>query len=134
MMRRKFLTLAVACLPILAAASGMLVVNQWSQQFPGGAYTWDGATTFAANLVEGGFSDWRLATRAEWQTAITNGTVGSLQPNLGPGNYFWTADHQGTRAWMVEIVTDPNGNVIAAQSGATKRVLKGSATYAVAVR
>lgn len=109
----------------------------WSQDFyvaTSSTWTWTGATNHAANLVEGGFSDWRLPTRAEWQAAIQAGTVGPLQPNLPQGNYYWTADTKGTKAYAITVTTDASGNVIAAQSGQTALLVKTSAIYGVAVR
>lgn len=137
-MRMNAIMLALlASMAIAADAGTPPPVIQWSQQFPGGAYDWFAATAYAANLVEAGHSDWRLATRAEWQAAIANipnVPLGPFQPNIPANNTFWTADQQGQRAWMVYIATDANGYVIQNLSGATIRQLKGSYTYAAAAR
>lgn len=102
----------------------------WSQEFAG-SWTWSAAKNQAANLVEGGYSDWRLPTRAEFQSAIQGATL----PALSAGTYlYWTSEKQGNRAWAVTIATDASGNVIPSQSGGTSLILQASFVHAIAIR
>lgn len=102
----------------------------WSQPFAG-SWTWSPASQHAAGLVEAGFSDWRLPTRAECQAAIQGGTL----PALTSGSfYYWTSEKQGNRAWAVKITADANGVVIPAQSGTATKLLQTSFVQAIATR
>ncbi len=112
-------------------AAPMPVTVSWSQFF-GARATWSQANTYAANLVEGGYSDWRLPTRAEFQTAISGGTMPALTPNTAW--WYWTSERQGNRAWVVTIVTDANGNVLPAQSGGTSKQLQVSLLASIGIR
>lgn len=107
------------------------VTFSWSQFF-GARATWSQANTHAANLVEGGYSDWRLPTRAEFQAGIQGGTMPALTPDTGW--LYWTSERQGNRAWVVQIVTDANGQVIPSQSGATSKQLQVSLLASIGVR
>jgi hypothetical protein len=44
----------------------------WSYQ-PDGNWTFDGAKNYCANLVEGGQTDWRMATISELESVVSNG-------------------------------------------------------------
>jgi hypothetical protein len=114
--------------PSLAVAP---LAISWSQFF-GARTTWTQASTYAANLVEGGYSDWRLPTRAELQAAIQGGTLPALTPNTAW--WYWTSEAQGNRAWVVTIATDANGIAIPSQSGATSKQLKVSLLASIGVR
>ncbi len=107
------------------------VTVSWSQFF-GARGTWPQVNTYAANLVEGGYSDWRLPTRAEFQAAISSGTMPVLTPNTAW--WYWTSETQGNRAWVVTIVTDANGNAIPSQSGATSKQLQVSLLASIGIR
>ena len=98
-------------------------------------YTWANAQSmFIATLNQqnfGGYSDWRLPTRAEFQSAIQGATL----PTLSVGTYlYWTSEKQGNRAWAVTIATDANGSVIPSQSGGTSLILQTSFVHAIATR
>lgn len=103
----------------------------WSQPFPG-SWSWAPAKQYAANLVEAGYSDWRLPTRAEYQSAITGGTLPTLIPSSTLP--YWTSEKQGNKAWTVKIATDQFGAVIPLQSGATFAWGQGSFIEAIAIR
>lgn len=107
------------------------VVAAWSQPF-GARLTWSQANSTAANLVEGGYTDWRLPTRAELQAAIQSGSLPTLTPNTGW--FHWTSERQGNRAWVVTLVTDANGDVIPSLSGATSKQLQVSLLAALGTR
>lgn len=134
-MKALALTAALLCSTLLNSpnatfAAPLPATVSWSQPFPG-SWNWGPAKTYAANLVEGGYSDWRLPTRAEFKPAIQSAAL----PALTPGTYFyWTSEKQGTRAWAVTIATDSNGAVIQGQSGATSLVLQSSALHAIGTR
>jgi len=62
--------------------------NTMSPERGGSFYTFAAAKSYCSNLVEGGYDDWRMATRDELKTAYANGA----------GNYldvFWVTDHSG---------------------------------------
>ena len=93
----------------------------WTQGTGGG--TWQEATLQAANHVEGGFTDWRLPTVDELQTAVTDSdpaTFGQYDPNVNFAS-FWTSKSQGNWSYVINVVTDANGYPIPSQSGAGKK-------------
>lgn len=134
----KFLIVAIlavasfASFTTRATSAPVAQANDWSQPLAGSA-TWSFARNWALALVEGGFSDWHLPTRAQLTAAIQNGTLPSLQ--LGAGSWlFWTSEKRGNRAYAIWIATDANGNVLPAQSGAEALVLQSSTIPAIATR
>ena len=132
----KTLLLAAALLgsTILALSHSSLAAPpaiSWSQPFPG-SWSWAPAKQYAANLVEAGYSDWRLPTRVEYQSAITGGTLPTLIPSST--YFYWTSEKQGNKSWYVKIATDAGGAVIPAQSGATGLTIQGSTLIAIGTR
>lgn len=107
-------------------------VLSWSQPFAG-SWTWAGATTQAQNLVEAGFNDWRLPTRAELQAAVQAGSLTGLTPNTNQA-LIWTKDAKGNRAYAVVVTTDAFGDVVPSQSGTVVLITKTSFVWAVATR
>lgn len=63
---------------------------------------WNTATQYAADLVEGGYSDWRLPTRAELETAASHLAYPQL---LGSGECWSSTTQGGTRAYTVNLQT-----------------------------
>jgi hypothetical protein len=118
----------------LGNAAPVALSTSWSQD-PGLQGSWDNCMSVAANLVEGGFSDWRLPTRAELQSAIQNGTLPAITV-IPPSSSFWiwTSERKGTRAYAVVITTDAAGVVIPSQSGSVQLPLRRSNLNAVAIR
>ena len=115
------------CAPLPTPA----VTLSWTvdtQAYTGG--DWNGAVTAAANHVEQGYSDWRLPTEQELQGAlqIPAGQAGSWgldTRNPDGQGHGWTSRSQGQRAFAVTIAKS-GSFVIASQSGATDKFLKGS--------
>lgn len=101
----------------------------WGPNYNG---SWDSAKQNAAAWTEGGYTDWRLPTVLELQTAlaIPAGQPGSWGLNLrNPGSTHrgYTSKTQGQWAITVFIATDAAGAVIqASPTGQTSKVLKGS--------
>lgn len=118
----------------LASSAPVVFSTSWSQD-PGLRGSWDNCAAVAANLVEGGFSDWRLPTRAELVGAIQNGTLPAITV-IPPSSSFWlwTSERKGQRAYAVEVTTDAAGVVIPSQSGAIHLPLRRSNLNALAVR
>ncbi len=132
----KTLLLAVALLgsTILALSHSSLAAPptvSWSQPFPG-SWSWAPAKQYAANLVEAGYSDWRLPTRAEYQFAITGGTLPALTPSST--YFYWTSEKQGNKAWVVSIATDAGGAVIPLQSGSASLTSQASTVIGIGIR
>jgi hypothetical protein len=83
------------------------------------------AVQYAAALVEGGFSDWRLPTVEELQAAVTDAdpaTFGQAQYPNG-SNAYWSSKTQGKMwAFAIQVVSDANSYPIPAQSGGVLKV------------
>lgn len=92
----------------------------WSLAAPG-SVSWDYARNYGANLVEGGFDDWRMPTEAELQAAWANGAPTHL---AYPGPAIWSTRTQGRWAYWVGLTSD----------GLSHRTLKASALTGVFVR
>lgn len=92
----------------------------WSLAAPG-SVDWNYAQNYGANLVEGGYSDWRMPTEAELQGAWANGAPTHL---AYPGPAIWSTRTQGRYAYWVGLCTD----------GRSHRTLKGSYLTGVFVR
>lgn len=62
--------------------------------YGGLAATYSEDKTYCANLVEGGYSDWRLPTTAEFQAAVNNSAASHLYlPDQGWGR--WLSETKG---------------------------------------
>jgi hypothetical protein len=127
--------LGVAALFSSTSAGTPVQTVTWSQQFSN-SWTWSGARTHAGALVEAGYNDWRLPTRAELRTAIQSGALPVLIPVSPNGATipFWTSEKRGNRAYAILIATDANGVVLAAQSGAEALLTLPSFVHAIATR
>lgn len=62
---------------------------------------WNTANQHAADLNEGGYSDWRLPSRAELETAASHLAAAQL---VGAGS-SWSSTTQGQRAYYVNLST-----------------------------
>lgn len=130
-MNRRFAALAVAltvtALPLAAQTPpGACVVNDasfttreggcqdqagnlvWSSRQIG-TWTWANTATWCGNLVEGGFSDWRVPTLAELQAVDTHGAAAHLHDITVNGQYFWSSTARGNRAWAHAFGTHADG-------------------------
>lgn len=82
----------------------------WSS-LPDSFFTWAGASSYCSNLVEGGFSDWRLPTRNELVAADQHGAATHLADpaDMMQQNYlFWSSTTQGNKAYAHNFATDAN--------------------------
>lgn len=77
----------------------------WSVDPAGGSGTYSYAKSSADTLVEGGFGDWRMPTKAEMQTAVTHDTKNHLEfHGVAPGANYWSGtDIKGPTAWSVTL-------------------------------
>jgi hypothetical protein len=92
----------------------------------GGSWsTWPWAAQHAADYVStdgtGSYSDWRLPTVKELQTAVADGTINTLLPRNPDGSVItlaplWTSETRGNKAWSVHIIVDPNTQQISGWS------------------
>lgn len=100
------------------------------QQTDGGEMTFEAAQTYAANLVLGGHSDWRLPTAQEAFSMLNHGQQNPpLDPAVFPNSgaeYWWTGETQvgaATRVWVTNagggIGNHPKAETISA--GGTKK-------------
>ena len=56
--------------------------------------TYSASKTYCSNLVEGGYSDWRLPSKAEFQNAVANSAAAHLNlPDQGWGR--WLSETKG---------------------------------------
>ena len=104
-----------------------------------GGMDWSQATTWAANLVYGGYSDWRLPTTVDgpyvWgyngtTTAganITSSEMGYMYyVNLANKGYYDTSGNGPQSGWSVTpnaTITDGNGNTVSFLNLGTKQPL-----------
>lgn len=94
----------------------------WSATQPG-SFTWSYANqTWVPNLVEAGYSDWRMPTFQELVDAHAHGAASHLQVTCLPCAY-WSSTPKGNKAWGIRFDT-----------GATALRTKGSALLVLAVR
>jgi hypothetical protein len=110
-----------------AAAAASPVTLTWTTDvvsWTGG--DWDTGVQTASAWVEGGYDDWRLPKVEELQAALQDGSWGQDPLHAGYAIGHWTSKNQGIWAYKVTVATDPLGNVIPSQSGASKKVLKTS--------
>ena len=84
-----------------------------------GNSTWFFAKQFAADLPEGGFTDWRLPTKAELETAFQH-TAANQLPSA---NISWSGTRQGNKAWYVNL-----------SNGSSALILRGSSVPFFCVR
>jgi hypothetical protein len=84
-------------------ANSQLVWSLSGVETTGSNFTQAGAKQFANNLVQGGFSDWRLPTKAELEEAAGHGLRNHA--NFGNG-HFWTSTSSGNkRFWAIMLRT-----------------------------
>jgi hypothetical protein len=93
----------------------------WSDsltQLSGSWWTWQPAMQLAAAYSGDEETDWRLPTRQEYFDAAVDGTLQTIlpgTPNYVPGTarslLFWTSDHKGANAYMVEVFYDATGKI-----------------------
>jgi hypothetical protein len=109
-------------------ATGLIWSGSYGRQ-TGSWWTWGTAQQKAADYVAsdatGTYSDWRVPTVKELQTAIQDGTFGQLP--LGPYGgtvYLWSSESRGNKGWAVSITVDANGAVVG--GGQPVLFLKGS--------
>jgi hypothetical protein len=70
----------------------------------GSWWTYNGAKTQCANLVEGGFSDWRMPTKAELVSASQHGGVNYLDYVGALNDYApWSSTKKGNKAYCVRL-------------------------------
>lgn len=63
-----------------------------------GSGDWAYANNLCNNLVLAGFSNWRLPTLAEMQSADAHGAISHV--NMSTGNlYYWSSGTRGNKAW-----------------------------------
>ncbi len=72
----------------------------WAAPAPDRDVTWDQANDYARNLRLGGYSDWRLPSRAElkglWKTSDPH-----VNPALGvTERWAWSSEVEGSSAWL----------------------------------
>src|SRR5262245_58711088 len=80
----------------------------WSAITPN-ARNWSSAVSYCSNLVEGGYSDWRLPTLAELVTVDQNGAATHLadpQDLMWWNFHFWSSSTRGNRAWAHNFFTN----------------------------
>lgn len=80
----------------------------WSSRFVG-TVNWANATTWCGNLVEGGFSDWRVPTLAELQAVDATGAATHLNNITVNGQPFWSSTAKGNKAWSYAFGTNASG-------------------------
>jgi hypothetical protein len=75
---------------------------QWAPD-PGQSMTWDQATQYAQNLRLGGFSDWRLPTRAELRELGT----GRKNPAFKfDGDWGWSSEpRDSSTGWLFDFIS-----------------------------
>lgn len=126
------LVAGVALVALTVTAVALPLVSNWSSWFAG-SWDWSSAKTHAADLDEGGFTDWRLPTRADVQAALDSSTLPNIDHSHG-SMLIWTSETRGNKAWTVRIYTDENGVIDYAASGAEELALKTSYLHTIAVR
>lgn len=82
----------------------------------GGSWTWAGAKNQIELSSEGGFTDWRMPSRDEWQAVIANGAVTHFAGSFSPNGWYWTSKKTGQWAWMVQLSTGDEWKVLAASA------------------
>lgn len=92
----------------------------WQREIALGTYTWEDANTYCADLVRGGFDDWRLPTAIEvislvdFTKATPGPTIDQVAFPMTASDWFWTATQSAaldTRAWFVNFRTgETNAN------------------------
>jgi hypothetical protein len=96
-------------------ATGKVWTGSYARQ-TGSWSTWAWAQQQAADYTStdssGTYTDWRVPTVAELQTAISDGTFGQLPLGYyGPTCLLWSSQWKGNKAWAVRITVDANGTV-----------------------
>ena len=77
-------------------ATGLIWGMRWNN------WNWANSNTNCADNEEGGFTDWRLATRAEMHDAVSNDAAGHLSYAWN-GLRLWTSEKKGNKAYSVEL-------------------------------
>ena len=77
-------------------ATGLIWGMRWNN------WNWADANTKCANNEEGGFTDWRLATRAEMYDAVDDGAGTHLSYGWN-GLELWSSEKKANKAYTVEL-------------------------------
>jgi hypothetical protein len=84
----------------------------WQRDVDPGSYTWAEAKCYCADLVYGGYTDWRLPTRIELVSLVDftkpgpGPTIDTMAFPNTPSSMFWTSSPLAgspSRAWSVHF-------------------------------
>jgi hypothetical protein len=84
---------------------------QW-QQNDGGEMTWENAKLYAANLVLGGYDDWRLPTSHEVFNILNHGFFPAIDTQYFPLNgaeYWWSCNQSTTDTTKIWVANSGGG-------------------------